>query len=60
MTEFAIPDELSNPVAITAGGDSNLWFTDLLTPKIGRVTPDGIFTVFTLPPSRQAGTSVPR
>src|SRR5262245_46506079 len=36
---------------ITPGPDGNLWFADSgPTPAIGRLTPDGVFTEFALPP----------
>src|SRR3954452_12736972 len=37
----------SNPAAITAGPDGNLWFTDQSSMRaIGRVTPAGAITEF--------------
>jgi hypothetical protein len=40
-------------MAITAGPDGNLWFTEILGKQIGRITPDGSITEFPLggPPS---------
>lgn len=34
---------------ITVGPDSNLWFTQIYTNKIGRITPAGVITEFPLP-----------
>jgi streptogramin lyase len=49
ITEFAIPAP-ATPWGITAGPDGNLWFTDTdLIGKIGRITPAGEITEFTLP-----------
>jgi virginiamycin B lyase len=35
--------------AITAGFDGNLWFTEYTGNKIGRITPSGTITEFTIP-----------
>src|SRR5687767_3030047 len=35
--------------AITQGPDGNLWFTERLGNKIGRITPDGTITEFPVP-----------
>jgi streptogramin lyase len=37
------------PEYITRGPDGDMWFTDLYTPQIGRITPDGDVTNFALP-----------
>jgi hypothetical protein len=37
------------PQGITAGPDGNLWFTEYYGNKIGRITPAGSFTEFTIP-----------
>ena len=34
------------PAYITAGPDGNLWFTEVNTSKIGRITTDGVVTEF--------------
>jgi streptogramin lyase len=46
ITEFALPTIGSSPFQIATGPDGNLWFTEnnLLTPKIGRITPTGVIT----------------
>ena len=49
ITEFAILTASSNPTAITAGPDGALWFTERGANKIGRITPAGIITEFSLP-----------
>jgi streptogramin lyase len=56
ITEFPLPaPSFCSPCpiffagAITAGPDGNLWFTDLLGTRIGRITPDGVITEFSLP-----------
>ncbi len=36
----------SEPTAIVAGPDGNLWFTDLGTSEVGKVTPAGQITVY--------------
>jgi streptogramin lyase len=47
--EFAIPSIDSGPLWIDAGPDGNLWFTEYLAGKIGRITPEGIVTEFAIP-----------
>jgi streptogramin lyase len=39
----------SSPYRITAGPDGNLWFTEWLADKIGRITPSGTITQFQIP-----------
>ncbi len=46
ITEFTIPTADSVPVDITAGPDGNLWFTENLQGKIGRITPGGTIAEF--------------
>jgi streptogramin lyase len=46
ITEFSLPFG-SAPFGITAGPDGNLWFTE--SGKIGRITPSGTITEFSLP-----------
>src|SRR5262249_38714419 len=41
VTEFPVPTPQSNLVGITRGPDGNLWFTEALAGKIGRLTPAG-------------------
>lgn len=48
VTEFSLPSG-SGPVDITLGPDGNLWFGELASSKIGRITPDGSLTEFPLP-----------
>ena len=49
FTEFPVPTPDSSPPAITTGPDGNLWFTQGLGNKIGRLTTDGEFTEFPVP-----------
>jgi streptogramin lyase len=49
ITEFVIPTPGSVPDGITAAPDGNLWFTERLGNKIGRITPAGVFTEFPVP-----------
>jgi streptogramin lyase len=37
----------SEPLAIVSGPDGNLWFTDLGTSEIGKITPAGQITMYT-------------
>lgn len=36
---------------VAAGPDGNMWFTEFIGDRIGRITPEGIVTEFALPPS---------
>lgn len=49
VTEYPLPHALSEPDALVAGPDSNLWFTEFGASKIGRITPQGAITEFPLP-----------
>src|SRR5262249_58571456 len=50
VTEFPIPDTISaRPEGITRGPDGNLWFAETLADRIGRITPAGVVTQFSLP-----------
>lgn len=40
----------SQPHDIVAGPDGNLWFNDFGGNKVGRITPQGVVTEFSLPP----------
>jgi virginiamycin B lyase len=46
VTAFTHPD-LGAPVDIALGSDGNLWLTDILADRIGRITPTGDVTSFT-------------
>src|SRR5262249_18400639 len=49
VTEFTLPDQLSQAVALTAGPDGNVWFTANIYPSgevVGRITPAGQITEF--------------
>src|SRR5438270_281937 len=39
----------ANPYTITAGPDGNLWFTEYIGNRIGRITPTGTVTEFPIP-----------
>jgi hypothetical protein len=47
IIEFPLPNPDSNPGAITAGPDGNVWFTE--NTRIGRITPAGVLTEFPIP-----------
>ena len=47
ITEFPVPD--GSPYGIAAGPDGNLWFTDLGSNRIGRITTSGTITEFVVP-----------
>ena len=46
---FLLPTRVSEPQGITAGPDGNLWFTEFLGNKIGRITTAGVITEFPIP-----------
>src|SRR5262249_55924297 len=39
----------ARPEGITRGPDGNLWFTESIADRIGRITPAGVVTQFSLP-----------
>src|SRR5262249_52156473 len=50
VTEFPIPNTLTpRPEGITRGPDGNIWFAETLADRIGRITPAGVVTQFSLP-----------
>jgi streptogramin lyase len=49
VDEFALPASLSEPLQIAAGPDGAVWFTEVVTNKIGRITPYGSISEFTVP-----------
>ena len=49
LTEFPVPTYYSEPSEITTGPDGNLWFTEVIGNKIGKITPSGHFTEFAIP-----------
>jgi len=57
ISEFPVPTR-SNLLGITAGPDSNLWFTELQSGKIGRITPTGTISEFPLPTSESTSAFI--
>src|SRR5947209_3969028 len=49
ITEFALPTQGSIPYQITVGPDGNLWFTEIVGNKIGRISPTGSISEFPIP-----------
>jgi len=51
ITEFVVPGS-PNPGDIVAGPDGNMWFGEDTSSggKVGRITPSGVITLFSLPP----------
>ncbi|MEO8973007.1 MAG: Virginiamycin B lyase [Ktedonobacteraceae bacterium] len=45
ITEYSLPKN-SDPQGITTGSDGNLWFTEYIRGKIGRITPQGTITEY--------------
>src|SRR5437016_726392 len=48
ITEYSVLTGGSEPYGITAGPDGNLWFTEIMASRIGRITPAGVTTEFAL------------
>jgi virginiamycin B lyase len=48
-THFPLPNRESGPHAIVPGPDGNLWFTEIFGNRIGRITPSGQITEFSVP-----------
>ena len=48
ITEFSIPSG-NSPFDLAAGPDGNLWFTEAQGNRVGRITPQGVITEFTIP-----------
>jgi streptogramin lyase len=46
FTEFPVPGQ---PFGITSGPDGNLWFTESISNKIGRITIAGVYSEFSVP-----------
>jgi len=49
ITEYTIPTSGSQPYGIVPGPDGNLWFTENVAGKIGRITTAGTITEFPTP-----------
>ena len=50
IREFPITTAInSQPVGITAGPDGNLWFTEIASNNIGRISTAGVITEFAVP-----------
>lgn len=54
LTAYSSPQLLPND-EITAGPDGNVWFTEILSDKVGRITPSGAITQFPLLAAEPAG-----
>jgi streptogramin lyase len=48
IDEFPIPTAASQPQCIVLGSDGNLWFTETAASKIGKITPDGLISEYTI------------
>jgi streptogramin lyase len=49
ITEFPVPTAESEPAGITTGPDGNLWFTEYLGDKVGRISVGGSIAEFPVP-----------
>jgi streptogramin lyase len=52
LTEFSLATTYGALEGITPGPDGNLWFTERVANKIGRITPNGVPTEFSLGSNR--------
>jgi streptogramin lyase len=60
IKEFAIPGgAAAYPLAIEAGPDGNLWFTESFANQIGRIDPGGHVTEFSVPADADLSDVVP-
>ena len=57
MTTYDLPSFNPRPLGIAQGPDGNIWFAEKFAGKIGRVTPSGNVTEFTVPPQLATGPS---
>jgi streptogramin lyase len=48
ITEYPIPTTNSRPELVCAGPDGNVWFTERLGDKIGKITTAGVITEYPL------------
>ncbi|HET7720611.1 MAG TPA: hypothetical protein VFK43_11630, partial [Acidimicrobiales bacterium] len=53
ITEYDLSPGFNVPRDITTGRDGNMWFTELVGNRIGRVTRSGAITEFPLPPGHR-------
>jgi virginiamycin B lyase len=49
ISEFPVPTTNSGPAGIAAGPDGNLWFAELNSNQIGRITVSGAISEFPVP-----------
>src|SRR5262249_22884463 len=49
IVEYPLPKNRSLPWAIAVGPDGNIWFTEAVGNRIGRITPAGVITEFPIP-----------
>jgi streptogramin lyase len=49
FTEYPVPTPNSQLIGITNGPDGNIWFSEQLGKKIGRITPQGVIAEFPIP-----------
>ncbi len=55
LDEFLLPNRYASPVSIVSGPDGNLWFGQG-DSKVGRITPSGTLTEFSIPKSADGRT----
>lgn len=58
VTEYPIPTSSSVPQGITKRPDGNLWLTEYLGNKIGKITPSGAITEYSIPTGSAGPTAI--
>ncbi|PYS03074.1 MAG: hypothetical protein DMG16_06455 [Acidobacteria bacterium] len=58
ILEYSVPTAEASVHSITLGPDGNLWFTETIGNKIGRITPDGNITEYSLPTPRTSPSMI--
>lgn len=49
LIHYPLPNPVTVPMRLTLASDHNIWFTELNYSKVGKITPDGVVTEYTLP-----------
>lgn len=49
MRVYRLPEQGAEPFDIAAGADGSMWFTEFAADRIGRISPAGVITQFSVP-----------
>lgn len=58
VTEFPLPGAGGAPTRLALGSDGNVWFTELVEDRVGRIAPSGQITAFPLPRGSRPGNII--